>query len=270
MSGPIKPIGLSCLIALLLGFPSPLDSQDELMGWSTRNRSNGLAMIRASVVDAVTVFTLENDTSKIITAFVVSHDGIRHSIDFFQSSAELRPAASYDLRLSSAELLGTDHVLDILVVVFADGSAKGSQAEALFIGAKRLGRVLETERVRKILDSMETLDSADAALAKLRKDLGTLPSTADQALGSMTGVDIPGLTVDALRTSDKRVLEGVLFGIRTAREDALWKVAGLERLPVSGNGMQSPRSQALLNLRGLYTSLGAKNAELLRGKEQGK
>lgn len=61
-------------------------------------------------------------------------------------------------------------------MVFADGTDEGSRQEVLFIGAKRLGRLIETERVKRIFLSSTSKSLDMQGIGVLRSTIGAYRS----------------------------------------------------------------------------------------------
>jgi hypothetical protein len=75
----------------------------------------------------------------------------------------------------------------VLAVVFEDGSAEGEQSAIGFIHMRRLGEILEAQRVRDLLDSLDSRTD-DASLAALENRIGLLSASPAQALASVEHV----------------------------------------------------------------------------------
>jgi hypothetical protein len=137
--------------------------------------------------DAETTFLFQNSSTKPISAFSFAFDdSTTHTVDFLEADNALLPKATCPFVTVNTNLRESDHVVRLLAVVFTDASSDGAQSALDWIHAKRLGRILEAERVGRLLDSAgQGVD--DASIATLLAKIGTLPTSAEQAASSLAG-----------------------------------------------------------------------------------
>ncbi len=242
-------------LAIALTWLPALSGQAAFRGWTTTGQTDVLALM--GVEDSGLAF--RNVSSRTVTAFAVSFfaangDTHTHYLDFFDMVRDgMLPGSDYTLRIAPAELLqATNHSLRIEAVIFGDDTSKGSESDSGFVKMKRLGRMLETERVRSILTTQ--LSGPDPA--SLRVAVGRLPMSSDEAVSTLDGVVLPGLTVSAINGANQHMLRGFLEGVRNSREEVLRSVGRLAQMPVSGKGGQI---EFLSQLRTLYEAISTKH-----------
>ncbi len=264
----------SCTAALVLlttggQFASRLAAQDLLRGWTMNQRTGALVLAKLREDGLSTTLTLRNASDKPITAIATSSppgvDTYHHYYDYLDSgSAGLGPGATYNLRIGPEEAsLNTHRVLNVDAVIFADGRAEGSQSDIDFMNAMRLGRVIETERIRS---KLARPDAQYLDVDSLAEGIGVLPESPEDALASLSDVSLPGLSVaDFPPNGGVDSLRAFLGGVRNARQEALWKVEEIRGLPArtpSGPGVRS-QATSIMALRqdyeaksGVYRGLG--------------
>lgn len=246
-----------------------LPSQELRGGWTANFPSNTMELLEVRQEGAGTSFVLRNNSGKHVTAFAVSHGAVNHTIDYFETPGDLAPGATYSLKIAKQEIAAGESALQLLAMLLADGTAQGDPGEIGFIRAKHLGRMAEVERVAAVLNSSNDLHADDPGIEALRAKIGSLPQSADEAISSTRGVHLGAVDIDAVRTAGTRSADGFLFGVRTAREDALWKINGLKQVPVVREGARPDREQALSDLRQLYKSLSVRNQMLVNSPTGG-
>jgi hypothetical protein len=227
-----------------------------------------MQLIAVEQSGAVAEFVLKNVSSGTITAFTVTHGGVGHTIDYFQADGDLQPGATYSLKVASEEVSGSDHILNVTCVVFADGKAEGTPDGIDFIKGRRLGRLFEVERVKAILEGQTDTLPVEAGLEAFNAKIGSLPASAAEALQSVESVRVPEANLADIRASGSRVMDGFMLGVRNARQDALWKVkqytqAKNLRLPPGA----SPHT--LSDLRQFYRGLTTKYHVQLGSRKDG-
>jgi hypothetical protein len=200
---------------------------DLLQGWKTIARTTALQLVAvrdSSPSMSSTTFFLQNVSQKLITALKVtfgSDGGTGLLVDCFVSTAPVcvLPGTSYMLSQANA----SDHTLAINAVVFEDGTSNGVQRDIDAISFGRLGRMFETERVRSIVDA------ADAEFATLSAKLGGLPKSAEETFPAFEQVQLPGITLDRIRSAAAYSLGSFLGGVRNTREDATRRLAEFQQ-----------------------------------------
>ena len=264
---------IATLVFLITGgqFASRLAAQDLLRGWTTNQGTDALVLSKVREDWPSTTLSLRNTSSKSITAIAASSppgvDTYHHFYDYLDSgSAGLGPGETYNLRISPEEAsLNAHHVLNVDAVIFADGSAEGSRPDIDFMNAMRLGRVLETERIR---GHLARTDERFLDVDKLAESIGVLPNSPEDAFASLSDVSLPDLSVaDFPPNGGAKSLRAFLGGVRNARQEALWKMEELRKLPAKTPAGPDVRTQStsLLALKrtyeaksGVYRGLGRK------------
>jgi hypothetical protein len=261
---------LTLKIIAALAVLAPTALGDTLKGWATDGLTSTIALIDVQESPAATLFILKNLSTRPATAFTVSHDTISHTIDYFQTDADLAPGATYTLQLASREIANAPRVLRMTAIIFADGSTLGLDGDLAFIHAKRLGRVVETERIKRILDLPVDTKAREGALRQIRTKIGDLPQSTSELLSAIQGMNLPGMESQALAITDKKNAHGFLFGVRNARQDVLWKLDQFERLVASsGEQAMSIQTKVLSGLRQLYGVLSEKNRDFIELSQGG-
>lgn len=193
--------------------------------------ADALTLAGGEESDVETVFLFKNSSTKLIVVFSVVFDpDIVHSFDYLETNETLRPGALHRVVISARELARSGHIARILAVVFADGTAEGVQSAIDYIRSKRLGRMLETERIRNLFKQAGT--GADrVSLATLLRDIGSLPNSTEEALSSVENIRLPEAEASSIRTADELAKATFVFGIRGVREDARWSIGEVMQLP---------------------------------------
>jgi hypothetical protein len=207
-----------------------LPAGDPLQGWKAVARTAALRLAAVRTSDdptQLTTLVLQNQTQKGISAFSVSfgdstgRDQRGQTEECFGSSTPVcvLPGGSASLFASVPE----SRTLNIDAVVFDDGSGDGAQSAIDAIQYSRLGRMFETERIRGILET------SNADFATIPAALGGLPQSPDEALASLAGATLPGITLDRVRQADSRTLARFFGGVRNTIEFAVRQMPEYER-----------------------------------------
>lgn len=224
-------------VIVVTAIASSLAAQDPVKGWTTQQHTHALVLTKVQDGPAGSaIVSLTNVSGKLITAVAISSPPstltVRHFFDYLdQTAAGLPNGAALDLRISPEEVASNTHrLLDIDAVVFSDGTADGLQAAVAFIDAKRLGRVLETERIANLLSHIPEPPDLDALIT----GIGALPEGIEAALTSLKSIDTPSVALADLNgpygADNERAF---LSGVRHAREEAQWKAQKLKELYLS-------------------------------------
>ena len=242
-------------------------AQVPASAWSADGATGSLALVAAETDASGVTFTFKNVTQKAITALVVSRGNVDSAVDFFESEApkDLPPGESYRLRSGpNIDRAASDmQIVHIRAVLFQDGTTDGSTQHVNLINGRRAGRILEQERIRQILERPVAGHVGPAGIEALAEELGKLPASEDDALSSVSGVQVAGLSADGIRNGDRMARIGFRGGVSTAREDALFKLQQLKALPGAANaGVANGGAQDLFlsELRKTYERLAARNA----------
>ncbi len=268
----LAPLLLILAIALEIAVAPVAASQDAATGWRTDN--NKLVVEQVDEGPNTTTFLLRNTSEKTVTALSICHGNTTSSIEYFQSSEVLNPDTSCSIVAGNSQLHGLNRILNVCALVFEDGSWEGSETEVLLVGATRLGRVVETERVKSILEAYSQLDLNDEEIDRLKRRIGGLSESPAEALDSVSDVSIFGLDLASIRAVDRRLQRGFWSGVRHAREAALWKLDRLAQLPQESASSTpnvspsraSPRRRLFSGVRAIYEAMSAENQQLLQRK----
>ena len=255
--------------ALVAALATPLVAQDAPTGWATDTPS--VLIVEARPYDGQTAFVLRNATDKDITAVAVSYEGTTRTIDSFGSDRSLSPGATWSFSIGNREIPRIGPVLHVSAVIFADGSWEGDEEQVLYRGGWRLGLVTETERVKDIIEGLTVEEPSDADIEDLKLRIGNLPGSTEEAVASVSGVRLPGLDINSVRSADKWLRWGVRSGIHSARDRALGQMHRLANLPRSKPGAAQTlierahsRAGSFAGLREAYRARSARNHERLQ------
>ena len=202
--------------------------RDPLQGWKTIARTTALRLVavqNSSPQMSLTTLFLQNVSQKPITALAVtvggSDGGTGHVVDWFASATPdcVLPGSSYALSEPNA----SDHTLVVNAVFFEDGTSDGAQRDIDAINFTRLGRMFETERIRSIVDT------PDAEFTTLPAKLGGPPKSPEETFPAFEQVQLPGITLDRIRSAAASSLSWFLSGVRATREETTRNLAEFQR-----------------------------------------
>jgi hypothetical protein len=211
---------------LLANCPAAQNAQD-LHGWSVDSsvaavQLVGVEQVGSTPAGPIMSFNLKNTSPKPISAVVVvTPDRGNHLRDYF-GREPLAPGAAYSLSVVVPQAVASERVLKIPAVVLADGGSQGERSQIAFIKARRLGTALETERIKRILDSFGTDDAlTTTGAASVISAVGARPQSAEEAANSVRDVAASRLgDFDAVLSAGS--IRFALFGgVSDARQAAL-------------------------------------------------
>jgi len=130
----------------------------------------------------------------------------------------------------------------IEAAIFEDASSVGSKPHSDFLRVKRLGRMLENERIARLLRKDLEHPLVDN-IGSLPTSIGDLPASIDSALRSLAEVSLPGASIENVRHIDEHSQYGFLEGVRNAREEGRMIVSQISSLSTSPG--QRPQTDAL-------------------------
>jgi hypothetical protein len=162
------------MLTVAIQYGSCVAAQDLLHGWVTKQTIDALALVKVQERSAGITLSFRNTSGKTITAIAASSPPGVYSFSHFYDSLDsdsdgLPSGAIYDLKISTEEVSSSDsHALEINAVIFADDTAEGSRWDLVFMNAKRLGRVFETERLRMLLAGADAIYESENRGPKLR------------------------------------------------------------------------------------------------------
>ncbi len=266
---------LSFAVALLGLFyaagSSSLEAQDARQGWNFDPKTSAVVLTAVESSEALTTFSFKNVSERVISAFAVafganSRNRTNRYQDWFGAEpAGLSPGEVFNLTIGTREALSfTDRTLQIAAVIFEEGAGEGSSSHIRFLNSRRIGQMLETEHVRKILGTQESLRMDDEGIKALTRKVGSLPETNEEAFESLEGTHLPDVEVQDLRLTDAGTLTGFLAGVRLAREDALHMIDKLQELPESSSDSGAlTRAIVLFRLQQMYEEKSARHHSFL-------
>jgi len=218
-------------VVLAFGLVSLLFAQDDLNSWQINSSTDSLTLVSVENRDTNTVFSLKNTGQKPIAGFSIAlgrapagRDAtfdIQEVIDCFDRESEcVAPGATYSMAFPTRNVDAlSDKIFRISAAVFDDGTGEGSPVGLNFISSMRLGSMIETERILSLL--------ADPTGAKER--IGGLPQSVEEALASLDGVVLPGISMTDVMARFTDVhnqigRQGFIVGIQRPLERALGEV----------------------------------------------
>ncbi len=208
-------------VLFAFGLVSLLCAQDDVNSWQINASTSALTLASVQNREGDTVFSLKNTSQKTIVAFSValgraaagreSVFDIQEVIDSFHREGQcVAPGASYSMSFPTKNVMGlAEKSFRISSVVFDDGTGDGSSAGLTFITSMRLGDMLETERILSLL--------GDPGASK--QLIGNVPESVDEALSALNDVQLPGVSMDAVKARFSDVTndigrQGFLVGVR--------------------------------------------------------
>ena len=200
----------------------------------------------------------------MITAFsatVATESGTEnHYIDYLDSDlGGLRPGEVYQLRIPG-RAVSNGATFQLNAVIFADGTKEGSRPHLAYLESGRLGVILETERVKAILESQPLSSGADEGVDAIIALVGSLPSSVEEARSSLGSTRVQGTSLNDMNTADEDTLHAFLEGVRNAREGCQRRLAEVKHAPAisAGAGVMT-QSGAASALRQMYGKKSAAN-----------
>lgn len=218
-----------------------------------------LVGVRQTELD--TIFDLRNISGQTITAFSIKYGDTATTIDGFQTTTEHPPGEVYSLNIRRQDLVQSESLLEIAAVVFADGRALGYEKYISLIRGRRLGRLAEAERVKRIFDETRSEDLDDLGIGALVRSIGKLPESFTGAIKSLKEFRCDGVDLDAISAGDDMMQHGFLVGLSGAREEGIWRVNQMKQLPLRGEEGLLTRGAFLSEIRSVYESIHRKNRE---------
>jgi hypothetical protein len=262
-------LGLLLLATTVVTLAQDQSSGWRLLGWQSDLPDRHLAIVSVDQAPSGAIrVLLKNTTEKPLNAVVIATSGnTGFGVDYFPGM-DVPPDGTIEVRLTGQEAAAGDRRLVVEALIFADGSEYGSRAQILQIAGKRLGRILEIERIRQILAGAPEQDVSDAFVDTLSTRVGELPASFAEALESVRHIRIGDFDPALYKFDQKRLRDGFFVGVRGAREDALMSLGRLRSL-VERPGDRTTRAALLSSMRTDYAELSRRNGELLRGQTGG-
>ena len=278
----VRGIGLAILFSTL--FVQQILAQDPLNGWQAKNEgTQGIVLASVTESGEFTSLSFKNTSDKTVTAFAISFlhhqedpNGL-YFIDCFDAPQDcVTPGATLMKKFTTASLNELpDHTVRIVAVLYADGSSEGSWLAIQFITSGRLGEILETARIRKVLDDLMPAQASDQSsksskglptldnnfVTSLEKSIGSPAQSVGEVIQSIKGIRVPGASLDDLDVDNKNDVAAFCSGVNLTRTVALNEMKELRRLPIasSGNAQVLTRPQYFIQLRRRYDALATQH-----------
>jgi hypothetical protein len=259
----------ACLVLFSLG-PLPAFSRSELTGWGVSDSSGAIELNAAEQQDSMITVSLKNRSSDMITAVALSFkEDVYHYQDWMNAEPSgLAPGQTFEVTVGAEE--GVSRKIRISAVLFDDGSGKGDPDQLDVMNFHRFGQILEGTRVRDILRNRNASHD-DASMNALTQKIGKMPLSAEDALLSLAGVNIPGIPLASLKQSSEKMRNALFWGVSTVRERALRQLENVKHLPTVSSDEKVPSRTVVLSfLQEQYDSQNKKAAALLARMQGGR
>jgi hypothetical protein len=239
-------IRVACLIIMICFIAQ--GNQKPVHGWRLISQARGIELVDVDETATDLTFTLKNVSGRTITAFAVSFIGennerLNQYEDWF-GSENASFGINQELQITHGrEMMDgfRNRAITVGAVVYDDGEKEGDQGLIDSIEGKRLGKMLETGRIRAILNDPTTECRTAGGIAEIKRSIGSLPESGEEAQKLLSRREDSGENPsDQKRALKPKYLAGFLSGVRTAREDALRHADRLLTLPDEFNGTGEP------------------------------
>lgn len=191
----------------------------------------------------------------------VTPDKTSATINYFDVGYDLLPGGVATLHANSLPSSESGRILEITAVLFGDGSADGSPAEIDFLKGLKLGKALETERVRRLLAAWPVERGlGDADVESLTVKVGRVPTSPREAVTSLEGVSLADASVAQVRGAKgvgRDRMNAFFAGVCTARNSALRQLNEL-RLRPTENGSASENLPGITSRSAFLSNLQQK------------
>jgi len=235
-----KAISSTVVLAVILAACVPgLVAQDPLLGWKASGNVSDLALIRVAESKYRTTLTFRNISGRAISAVAISFYGRENSATsryeewIGDDQAGLANGNSFDLDIGNEEAAEYNHMLAISAVVFEDGTVEGLRHQLDFIRFGRLGKMLETERIKSLLAGPKEQYLADEGIKILTDRVGRSPRTHDDALASVEKTLPPEVSILELKSAEEGIRQSFFQGVQNTRIDMLKRIDQMRQLPLS-------------------------------------
>lgn len=250
--------------------------QEPLHGWKAKNLTNAIVLAAVQESDTTVTFSFKNVSGRVISGFAVCFDCDHSGPDKNRTQAALgrdwfgsepngwMNAEIEKITQPTSNSRMQQRSLEISAVVFDDGTSEGWQPNIDSILFSRLGRILETERIKNILAAMKSRFSGDSDLKILSEKIGSLPESVDFALNELT-TEAAALSMSNLQPRGTVARGALLSGVRTARQEMLWELAKLRNLPPTSTDSSVLTQAGLVsNLQQQYDEKAIRNRAYLK------
>jgi hypothetical protein len=260
----VRRAGLVLTVALLGGSAvTALAAEDTLQGWKVAGITSVIALSAVDETPKLTTLRFQNVSGKAVGGFCVSFGVERKppldcKDSFSGVISSIAPNVIVPVRITPDLVVRSGRLIQMLAAVFEDGTSEGSHVD--FLIYRRIGAMLEVERIKSILEDpnghYEGPGGAEALTARLGRD----PKTNAEAVESVRGITLPGLSVDSLTFPNVDADAGFRGGLGTTRFLSLQDAKRLGDLPASAVGPHTLTQATFLSqLRQKYESASARH-----------
>jgi hypothetical protein len=237
MSVPKTISGAVFTAAFLAAFVSTLISQTALSGWKSTGKLTGLTLIAVTETQFRTTFTFKNTSGKVISAAAISFYGNgdaatnRYEDWFAEEQGGLSDGNTFDLDLGKEEAAEYNHKFEVSGVVFEDGTSQGSKYQLDFIRFGRLGKLLETERIRNVLAGAKGRFIGDEGIKMLMAEIGSSPQSEQEAIAAADKANPSDAALLELRQAQEGIRQSFFMSVQNTRIDMQKKMQELRKMP---------------------------------------
>lgn len=268
---------LSLVLSVSSQVVSSHPAQDSLRGWQAKSLTSAIVLESVEESGTEVTFSFKNVSGRVISAFAINfgydqspsgpvpHRSAARYRDWFGSEPNGWLASDIEQVTSSTNNRRIQqHSLEISAVVFVDGTSEGWQPHIDSVLFSRSGRILETERIRNVLASTNARFAGDWEVKTLIEKIGRLPESADLALDEVTA-GAAGLSMSNLPPRGTVPRGAFLSGVRGAREEMLWDIDRLRKLPpASADPSVQTQAGFLFQLRQQYDEKAIRHRAYLK------
>ena len=267
MNGSIRVI--ACLVLFAFA-PPPGHSRGAEQNWTVNDLTNAIALSAVETQDSFSKLSLMNKSPEVVTAVALLFKaGTHHYEDWLGSESEgLAPGENFEIMVGPDE--AADRKIKIVAVLFQDGGGKGDASQIDVMNLHRFGQILEQSRIHDILKSGRD-PAGDEGINDIVQKIGHIPRSAGEALESLDSFSVPGISIADLKRTGGNSRDAILWGVSTAREEALREMQAVKELPLSSADKRVPsRAEFLSFMRGTYEKRNQRGTELIRQMKGGR
>jgi hypothetical protein len=264
---------LLCLaLCLVLSFPgfSQDSSGRNPAGWVVLDPTETLALTTIEERDSTFTLSFKNISTEIITAVALSfRENVQQYEDWLNAeSTGLASGHSFEVTAGPEDV--ANRTVRILAVIFEDGSGKGMAAQLDLMNFHRLGQIVEGTRIGDILRNGPPSRN-DSGMTLLTQRIGKMPQSSEEAFNSLEKVNVPGISIVALRRNTEKLRNAFFWGVSVTRERALRQIENVKQLPAISTDEKMPSRAAVLSfILEQYDKQNKKAAALLPHMQRGR
>lgn len=198
-------------------------------------------------------FTFRNASDKTILNICISaQSGLEMvCMEGFDNGAKLpEPRGTFSMSFDASGFAsgGQQNNLRVNAVIYTDGSHFGESTVLATLRGRMFGVALETKRVSDLLSSGP--DGSAAALDNVLLQIGaTAPATKAEAVETLKGESLPGISSSAIDSYLQRPTQGILEGVASARENVLRDIDDQKSIAASPLTGSTKKQQIVLEAR---------------------